>query len=76
MTDISWADFERVDIRVGRILAAKPNARAIKPAYHLTVDLVEKAKVYREQMIEAVSEFDDGLFPHPSTSLGAEDGLF
>ena len=25
-------------------------------------DLVEKAKVYREQMIEAVSEFDDKLF--------------
>src|SRR5208282_56516 len=25
-------------------------------------DLLEKAKVYREQMIEAVSEFDDALF--------------
>ena len=25
-------------------------------------DLVEKAKSYREQMIEAVSEFDDTLF--------------
>ena len=28
----------------------------------IPADLVEKAKVYREQMIEAVSEFDDKLF--------------
>jgi elongation factor G len=28
----------------------------------IPADLVEKAKVYREQMIEAVSEFDDVLF--------------
>ena len=28
----------------------------------IPADLLEKAKVYREQMIEAVSEFDDTLF--------------
>jgi len=28
----------------------------------IPADLLEKAKVYREQMIEAVSEFDDSLF--------------
>ena len=28
----------------------------------IPADLLEKAKVYREQMIEAVSEFDDALF--------------
>jgi tRNA-binding protein len=31
-------DFHRVDIRVGRILAAAPNPKALKPAYVLTVD--------------------------------------
>ncbi len=35
---ISWDDFERVDIRVGRILTAAPNPKAQKPAYVLTVD--------------------------------------
>jgi len=31
-------DFDRVDIRVGRILTAEPNPKALKPAYVLTVD--------------------------------------
>ena len=31
-------DFNKVDIRVGRILSAEPNPKAIKPAYVLTVD--------------------------------------
>lgn len=35
---ISWDDFQRVDIRVGRILTAAPNPKAHKPAYVLTVD--------------------------------------
>jgi tRNA-binding protein len=30
--------FHAVDIRVGRILTAEPNPKAIKPAYVLTVD--------------------------------------
>lgn len=35
---ITWQDFERIDIRVGRILTAEPNAKAHKPAYVLTLD--------------------------------------
>ena len=35
---ISWDDFERVDIRVGRILAVYPFPEARKPAYRLKID--------------------------------------
>lgn len=35
---IGWADFERVDIRVGRVVRAEPFPRARKPAYRLWID--------------------------------------
>lgn len=35
----SWADFERLDLRVGRILAAEPFPEARRPAYRLTIDI-------------------------------------
>ena len=39
MNLISWADFARIDMRVGTIVAVKDFPEARKPAYQLTVDL-------------------------------------
>ncbi|MCX6774731.1 MAG: tRNA-binding protein [DPANN group archaeon] len=35
---ISWGDFEKVDMRVGTILSAKINEGAKKPSYALKID--------------------------------------
>jgi len=37
-TSVTWSDFTKVNMRVGTILQAYPNAQARKPAYILHID--------------------------------------
>ncbi|MGB5246312.1 MAG: tRNA-binding protein [Woeseia sp.] len=41
MSDLTWAEFERVELRAGTITQAEVFAEARKPAYKLTVDFGE-----------------------------------
>ena len=41
MDTISWADFERVELRIGTIIAVEDFPEARKPAWKLTVDFGE-----------------------------------
>lgn len=41
MNQITWDDFERVEIRVGRIVQADEFPKARKPAYQLKIDFGE-----------------------------------
>lgn len=41
MQQIEWDDFQRVELRVGTVVSAEPNSKALKPAYVLQIDLGE-----------------------------------
>ncbi len=42
MSEIGWGDFEKVEVRVGRIVVAEPFPEARKPAIKLLVDFGER----------------------------------
>jgi tRNA-binding protein len=44
---IDWADFEKVDMRVGRVVGVDPFPEARKPAWKLTIDFGPELGVKR-----------------------------
>jgi tRNA-binding protein len=42
MPEISWQDFEKVELRVGTIVSAQAFPEARKPAYRMTIDFGDK----------------------------------
>lgn len=47
MTDISWDDFQKVELRIGTILSADEFPEARKPAWKLTVDFGDEVGTKR-----------------------------
>lgn len=45
MQEISWEDFTKVELRVGRVVSAEPFPEARKPAYVLRVDFGDEIGV-------------------------------
>ncbi len=44
---INWEDFEKVDVRIGRVVEAGPLPKARKPAIKLTIDFGSEIGVKR-----------------------------
>ncbi|TBU73432.1 tRNA-binding protein [Pseudomonas daroniae] len=61
MQIIEWQDFERVELRVGTIISAAPNEKALKPAYVLQVDLGELGTRTSSAQLTAHYSIDDLL---------------
>jgi len=47
MQEISWTDFEKVDVRVGRVIEAEPFPETRKPSVKLAIDFGAEIGVKR-----------------------------
>jgi tRNA-binding protein len=57
MAEISWSDFERVELRVGTIVSAEPFPEARVPAYKLLVDF--GAEIGRKKSSAQITDLYD-----------------
>ena len=78
MSEITWSDFEKVELCVGRIIRAEPFPQARKPAYILHVDFgaeigVKKSSAQITQLYtveELVGKLVVGVVNFPPKQIG------
>ncbi|MDA0978733.1 MAG: tRNA-binding protein [Proteobacteria bacterium] len=57
--EITWDDFERVELRVGRVVNAEPFPEARRPAYILHVDFGEEVGI-RKSSAQITEHYQPG----------------
>jgi tRNA-binding protein len=78
METIGWQDFEKVELRVGRVITAEAFKQARKPAYILTVDFGEEIGIRKSSArITELYKVDDlpgrlvvGVVNFPKKQIG------
>lgn len=78
MNTISWSDFEKVELRVGRVTRAEKFPEARKPAYILHVDFGEEIGTRKSsaqitglyQLEELVGKLVVGVVNFPKKQIG------
>ena len=79
MKDISWSDFEKLELRVGKIIDVKDFPEARKPAYIITADFGEEIGIRRSSaQITTLYSIDEllgrqivGVLNFPSKQIGS-----